>query len=396
MIRLFREKENCCGCTACEQICPSRAITMQADEEGFLYPAADGQKCTSCGLCEAVCVMQNPVKVPDRLALPPVYAAHSRSAQVVERSSSGGMFFELSSAILQRGGTVYGAAFDDRFQVTHIRAESESERDRCLGSKYSQSFLEDTFLSVQRDLREGRTVLFTGTPCQNAGLRSFLSEESTEYLYLAEVVCHGTPSPMLFREYLDFVEAIRKKRVQAYFHRSKELGWKHREKTVFTDGTTDCESALSQAFKWLFYSHTVLRPSCYVCPFAQKQRDADLTLGDFWGIEEFDPAAKGSRGVSLITVNTEKGQKLLAEIRERITLNEYTPEQAAAKNPQLRHPPECPADRDAAWAEYRKNGIGALLRRYGHYRFKNRMAERVKQSLRRVGILSLLKKIVGH
>ncbi len=191
MIELYERSEDCCGCTACMSICPKDAITMAADKEGFLYPQIDEALCIECDLCTQVCAFHDSYRIGGNYDQPLVYAAKHRSDEVRMNSSSGGLFTAISDFVLERNGVVYGAAFGKDFEVRHHRAETVEERDRFRGSKYVQSNLLGIYKEVKTELRKGKTVLFTGTPCQNAGLRSFLNKEY-ERLYLCDIVCHGT------------------------------------------------------------------------------------------------------------------------------------------------------------------------------------------------------------
>lgn len=394
-MELFENKTNCCGCTACMNICPKKAITMQEDNEGFLYPVIDEKKCIQCGLCEKVCAFQNGSSISERLDQICVYAAKNKSDDLRLKSSSGGMFLTISDYILENKGVIYGVAFDKNLKAQHIRAEKEVDRNRCLGSKYSQSELNDIFKLVKQDLEKGKLVLFTGTPCQVAGLNSFLSNTNRDNLILVDIVCHGTPSPKLFQEYIHYMEKKRKSKVKEFYHRAKDFGWRvHNEKVVYENNKSDNKSNLSQAWKYIFFSHFALRSACYNCPYTNTKRISDITIADFWGIEKFAPEFADKKGVSLVITNTKKGSEIFENIKENIKYIERNIEEAKEKNPNLVKPTECPDNREKFWEEYEQNGIEYILKKYGRYNFKCITRDYIKRMLNKIGLLEVLKKII--
>ena len=200
------DKSTCCGCTACASICPVQAIKMAADKCGFMYPIIDKDKCTKCGLCEEVCVYQAEAEGTGKKCGPAAYGVRYRDEEVVRSCRSGGMFSALAKNMINNGGVVYGAAFSDRLSVVHKRSETQEEIVAFRGSKYVQSDLGDSYALVKADLERGMPVLFSGTPCQVAGLRGFLKDADTEKLVLCDLICHGTPSPLIWRDYLAWTE----------------------------------------------------------------------------------------------------------------------------------------------------------------------------------------------
>lgn len=231
-------KEDCCGCTACASICPHDAITMEPDVLGFLYPKVNLEKCTECGLCEKVCAFNDNYDKTDNLEKIHAYGARHKDLSQVERSRSGAAFVAISDYILEHGGVVYGAGYESHFRVVHKRAVSKEERDEFRGSKYVQSDLTGVFKQVRKDLKEGLTVLFTGTPCQTAGLHSFISKKLREKLFLVDIICHGVPSPYIWRDYLDYLEKQNSAEITYVNFRDKQqFGWKdHHETFKFNGG----------------------------------------------------------------------------------------------------------------------------------------------------------------
>lgn len=383
-MELYNKKNLCCGCTACVNICPNKAIKMIEDEEGFLYPEIDKSKCIECGLCKKVCAFQNGYDIDNRLKDINVYATKSKSDEVRYKSSSGGMFTEISDYVLKNNGVIYGVAFDSNFKAIHIRAENEKERDRCKGSKYSQSELNDIYLKVKSDLEENRLVMFTGTPCQVAGLNKFLLGTNKEKLILIDIICHGTPSPKLFQDYIKCIEKINKSEVKEYYHKAKDLGWGHIEKVVYKNGKVDKTSLLSQAWKMIFYTNLGLRPSCYNCKYTNTKRSSDITIADFWGIEKSSPEFADKKGISLVIVNTNKGQEVFDNIKNNIDYKEENIDNAIIKNPQLKQSVKIDFEkRKEFWNAYNRKGMKYIIKKYGRYNLKSYVKDSLKKLLKK-------------
>lgn len=217
---------DCCGCTACASICPHDAITMKPDALGFLYPDVDDSKCIDCGLCEKVCAFNDNYDTSLNLDKPLAYGARHKDMNEIETSRSGAAFIAISDYILEQGGVVYGAGYTDHFRVVHKRATTKEERNEFKGSKYVQSDMCGVFRQVKKDLRDGLIVLFSGTPCQTSGLNSYVGKKLRENLYLVDIVCHGVPSPFVWRDYLAYLE---KKQgspiVWVNFRDKQKYGW---------------------------------------------------------------------------------------------------------------------------------------------------------------------------
>ncbi len=374
---IFENKQDCCGCGACMNICPTKAITMAADEEGFLYPVIDGEACVECGACAGVCPLRRERSVGE--AAPQAFGAKHRDDSVRANSSSGGLFTALSQPFLS-GGAVYGAALTDVRTVCHIRAEDADGRDACRGSKYCQSSTGDTFSRVKADLKAGKQVLYTGTACQIAGLLTFLEGTDTSGLITVDFVCHGVPSPMLYSQYIDFLEG-KVGAVKTYHFRPKDKGWGHNEKAVLDDRKTLCGTLLTSVWKNVFYSNMALRPACYDCHYANLHRPADLTIADFWGVETAAPDFADTKGVSFVLANTERGLDLLDSVRRQLELIPCKP--TASRNPNLERPTPCPAGREAFWKLYQTGGFDAVAGQYGQYNLKGRCKRLAKKLLGR-------------
>ena len=287
--------------------------------------------------------------------VPAAYLARHRSDDIRAASQSGGLFTALSDPILAAGGVVYGCAMTEDFGAAHIRAEDAAARDRMRGSKYIQSRMGDTFRQVRRDLEDGRTVFFTGTPCQVAGLRGYLRRPYAR-LFCADLICFGTGSPRIWRAFLRWEEQRHGADIQeAVFRDKPTFGWrKHMATLRFQDGT----SVHSGDYKALYQTARVLRPSCHVCPFPGGQRPGDVTMGDFWGVEHTAPAWDDDRGVSLVLVHNEQGRCLLDAARDALE-GQAIPWDAALQ-PRLQTPTPRPRSREELWRRFHAGGFAAV------------------------------------
>lgn len=281
---------------------------MEPDSEGFLYPKVDEPQCVNCGLCEKVCPILFKQK-PDSIKVE-AYAAYTSNSELREKSSSGGIFSLLAQEILNRGGTVAGAAFDADFSVRHILVENGAELDRLRGSKYVQSRMEDTYVQIRDLLKQGRPVLFTGVACQIAGLKAFLGREY-ENLYTVDVLCHGVPSPKVWAHYRREQAQIHGTTLEEVSFRDKRKGWRHYSMALnFAEGVEYCRPGAEDTYLRVFLRDLCLRPSCHSCRFKDFPRLSDLTIGDAWGIERHMPDLDDDHGTSVVLVNSEKGMGL--------------------------------------------------------------------------------------
>ena len=306
-IVLFTNKEDCCGCSACYNICPQGAIIMKPDALGFLYPAIDEEKCIKCGLCKRVCAFNKNYEKSLNIS-PIVYGARHKDINKVNNSRSGATFVALTDYILENGGIVYGVGYKDHFVVVHKRATDKLERDEFRGSKYVQSDLTDVFKHVKQDLIQGKKVLFSGTPCQTSGLNAFIGKRLRENLYLVDIVCHGVPAPYIWRDFLKYSEVQKgEKIIDVNFRDKTEVGWTaHIESLTYASG-----KRLARKYTRLFCEHIMFRKSCGVCHFANTVRPSDITIADFWGWQKTDESFnKDDKGVSLVLCNTKKGRAI--------------------------------------------------------------------------------------
>lgn len=375
----IEDKTKCCGCEACIQICPQQCITAVSDSEGFLYPKADPSRCVRCRLCLAVCPMQHLEEPKKPLA---AFAAKNPDPNVRESSSSGGLFTQLAEETLRRGGTVFGAVFDENFEVQHRGTAEHAELAAFRGSKYVQSRIGDAFRETDRLLREGRTVLFSGTPCQIAGLRGFIRRKD-DNLHLAAVVCHGVPSPGVWRDYLRSLSLKSGSPIAEVRFRDKETGWKKYSLTVRTaDGQVPASDPFYRnPYMKGFIANYSLRPSCYACPFKAGRCGSDLMLADFWGADRIMPDYDDDRGISLVTVYSDKGREMLHRSSADIRPANYA--QALEFNSNLESSVDCPPQRSRFFALCETRSVPEALDRITRRPLHRRVLSLAVRLLRR-------------
>lgn len=321
------EKKLCCACGACVQICPKSCIEFEEDTEGFFYPVIDEQKCIDCGLCEKSCPILTKTKRDaqknERLAeTRKAFVAYNCDASVRLDSSSGGVFSALASYIISKGATVYGAAFDENFCVHHIAVRNNGELEKLRGSKYIQSRTEQTFKEVKKKLDNNEMVLYSGTPCQIAGIKTFLKKNYSNF-YTVAILCHGVPSLKLWRTYLNEIEQKYKSKVNGISFRDKVSGWKNYSVTMTFDNHNRYKrDHRDNEYMTLFLSNVCLRPSCHDCKFKDYNDPADITIGDCWGAENHLSDMEDGKGTSIVIVHTQKGNNLLEQIMGSLSICE--------------------------------------------------------------------------
>lgn len=338
------DKKNCCGCSACVQRCPKQCIRLEEDTEGFLYPQVDEETCIKCGLCEKVCPILHQA---DKLPVQEVLAVKNPDEKERMNSSSGGVFLPLAREVINKGGVVFGAVYDESWEVHHVYAEKIEDIYPMMGSKYLQSRIETAYRDAERFLKQGREVMFVGSPCQIAGLRTFLRNKEYPNLLAVDFLCHGVPSPGVWRRYLAETyggyNAKEQSRLQATagknsvllsslnatspigdikFRDKRESGWKKYRFVVRQKSASkaDQNTVLSSDIHYMnpfmqgFLSDIYLRPSCYACKCKNGVNHSDMTIADFWGINQSAPEFDDDKGVGLVLLNTEKGEEYFSRL----------------------------------------------------------------------------------
>lgn len=378
-MELVKTKEECCGCRTCEQVCPKGAIQMKADACGFLYPEIDKEACIDCGLCLKKCAFQNGYK--KRKEYEPFYGYGARQKEYEEymKSRSGGAFAVLSDQILEQGGYVYGAGYDDEkkfFYVRHKRAATREERDEFRGSKYVQSDLGDVFPQIKKDLEEGKMILFSGTGCQVGALYAYLPKEY-ENLYTIDIVCHGVPSPKVWEDFLHMREKEMRGKVEHVKFRDKgKFGWKAHYETIKINGTYYSSRIYSKLF-----AKGMARPSCYQCIYANKDRVGDITIADFWGHEKAIPGRwDDDRGISLVLVNNAKGKNLWGGVEGNIEYVDCTGYPFRHTN--MKRPTAKPEHYEEFWEDYTKQGFAYCAEKYADYKRRSNWKDKLRSILK--------------
>ena len=325
-MKLFMNKKDCCGCAACVNICPKFAITMEKDEIGQYYPRINDTLCVDCGACKRVCDFQRKDENRFGHQVLSAYGAASKNESLIKKSASGGIFAQLASFFLETGGVVYGAAMlqDDKLWVKHIRVEDKAQLYLIQGSKYIQSDIGDTYQQVKQDLVKGRQVLFSGTPCQAAALRSFLKQDY-ENLIVVDIVCHGVSTAQIFQDYISFLEKKKNIKITNFAFRDKSVGWGLDAKYEYLKKsklkTQRLYYKLSSFYNY-YEKAAISRENCYHCKYACPSRIGDITLGDFWGVEKNQPGClrenggifDEKKGISFCLVNSQRGAELFLSL----------------------------------------------------------------------------------
>lgn len=358
----LKDKTECCGCQACFNVCPTGAIKMKEDEKGFKNPVIDKSKCINCGLCEKVCPIKNNNKVGNK---PIAYACFNKNDDIRKNSSSGGVFTLLASAIISQGGVVFGAAFDESFNVKHIKVDKIEDLNRLRGSKYVQSSIEETYKQAKETLSKGIKVLFTGTPCQIEGLKSYLQKDY-ENLYTQDIICHGVPSPKVWEKYKEYrsKKDMPNGKLNNIYFRDKEKGWKQFGMKFQYDDFVYFKTLDKDLFMQTFLQNLSLRDSCYNCNFKKFNRVSDVTLADFWGIQRIMPEMDDNKGLSLVIVNSEKGKKVFKLISQLVEFKEVDINEALKYNPSMVRSVKVDNNRDKFFEDLEKEDFDVVAKRY--------------------------------
>lgn len=378
----IKEKEDCCGCYGCINICPKRCIYMEKDNEGFWYPIVDKSICIDCGLCEKVCPIINTIKKKYMKII--AYACKNKDERIRETSSSGGVFNLLCKYTINKGGVVFGACFDKNFDVIHTYSETLDECDKFKGSKYVQSKIGDTYKQAEEFLSSGRTVLFSGTQCQIKGLNLYLKKKY-DNLISVDIVCHGVPSPKVFKLYRDSLIKKYRNDIKDIRFRDKVNGWKEFSYvTEFKNGQIYSATLKQDTYMRGFLKDLYLRPSCYKCNSKNYTNGSDISLADYWGIENKHPKFDDDKGTSLLLLNSINGQDVFNSVSCNMEFIKTDLDYAISNNPCIIRPVNCNPKREEFFKKINDINIEKIINRSTKVTFIQKIRRKAFGLLRKI------------
>lgn len=391
---ICKEPNMCTGCTACASICPKQCISMEENHEGFLYPQKDLSKCIDCGLCNKVCPINKSPEIG--CALPQTFVVRTKNNSFLEKCTSGGVFTSLAYEFVKNHGVVYGVIYDDSFNVVHSRIDDIECIEKLAGSKYIQSSLGDTLKKVKKDLTEKQNVLFCGTPCQVAGLKNYLQKDY-DNLYCVDLVCHGVPSPKIWRAYLEFIQEKNGKLLYVNF-RSKYYGYHVSVmEERFLNNKTVVGSARTNLISKIFFKNIADRKSCYECQFKTINRCSDITIYDSWHAGELVSGLKDDdKGYTNVVIHSAKGEVIFSKyIKTAMETYQVDTIEAIKKDGvMMTNSVKENLNRENFYQCFNNDGIKAAVQRFLPISKKDYFVEEIKSVLYRIGILSKIKSIM--
>lgn len=350
------DNNRCYGCTACKSVCSQKCITMEKNSQGFYLPIVDETNCIDCGMCDFVCPIDKNDLFQKALA---VYAIKDKNKETRFLSASGGAFTLISNLFLNEDSKVYGAIFDEDMSVVHIGTSKAEKRNLMRGSKYVQSDMGNVIEDIKSDISKNKKVLFTGTPCQVAAVKNVIK---SDLLYTCDIICHGVSSPLIFSEYILFLEK-RYGKIKSLTFRNKEKSWRGCNIKIQTTNGTYQNNKYLDVYKKIYYGNCANRISCSKCDFAKEERVSDITIGDFWGIENFNPSFDDKCGVSMLMINNKRGENIFNQIMNECDW--IIADLSFAKQPQLHEPTKYQPLSDKFWDDYYKKGFKYIANKYG-------------------------------
>lgn len=391
----IKSKESCCGCTACMNACPKKCISMKEDEEGFKYPHIDKSKCIRCGLCERTCPIIKQIISNEKNHK--AYAIRSKEKEILSTSTSGGFFTDLANYVFDNNGVVVGASYENGI-VKHILIDSK-EREllyKLRGSKYVQSELGSVFTSIKEYLVKGRIVCFSGTPCQVNGLLKYLNKKY-DNLITVDVICHGVPSPKLFKKYIEYQESKYNSKIKELNFRNKTYGYHSGTmKIVFENNKNYCGSARTDYMLKSFFSEISSRPSCYSCKFKCDNHPSDFTIFDCWNAKRLVATLDDDdRGYTNLFVNTQKGEEVFSIIKNKYYYYVVDKEKAIKYDGiMVRNSAKPNKNRNLFYPSLNEKGLDRTINELIPITKKDYFVEKAKKVLYKLGILKILKRII--
>lgn len=395
MITLYSEDKDCCGCGGCASVCPKNAISMKKNQDGFLFPEINQEKCIECGLCKKSCGYQEEYN----LCMPiESYAAVNKDQVLLEKSTSGGIFSAIAEKFINSENYVCGATIDfenSKATVKHVIINSKEKLYRLQKSKYVQSSTSEVYKEVRQLLKNGETVLFSGTPCQVAEMKK-VAGKNIENLYTIDIICHGVPSEEFFNEYLKREAKKKKIKINSFTFRNKKYGWGlDGNISGITEQGKKIEMIINpenSSYYHYFLEGEIYRESCYVCPYANNRRVGDLTIGDYWGIEKNNPELLSEnggpfdekKGISCLMVNTKQGKNLIEKFGTKIEKYPVSYTNISMVNTQLNHPASHTELRSIIFEIYRGNGYDEIESIFEKYRSRQEKIKKIKRRVKKI------------
>lgn len=403
MEKVYNDIKNCCGCGACAYVCPKQAIAMVEGESGFMYPSIDQSKCVNCGLCAKSCIYQKKDKGQGKIV--GCFAAVNTDNDLLQKSTSGGLFSAIAKEFIVQGGVVCGAAMefvDGVASVKHILINEVEELSKLQGSKYVHSNMWLCLPTIKEKLAAGKKVLFSGTPCQVSAVKNIFKRYSGTQLFTIDIICHGVPGQKFFNDYLKEKQKGKSSRLVNFEFRNKKWGWGLDGCATYNDGSTERITVEESSYYQFFLNGEIYRENCYLCPYACLNRPGDITIGDYWGVETYDPqimkenggAFSKEAGVSCLLVNHETGWRLLENYGKDIYKEEVDLEHILIINKQLREPAIHTQVRDNILSLWKSNGYSAVEGNYQKRLRKIKLKRRIKAIIP-TPVKSFIKRLLG-
>lgn len=390
----IKDKKMCCGCTACVNICPKQCIHMEYDEEGFLYPVVNKEKCINCGLCEKVCPILN--KKEEKICNQKAYVINNKNDEIRKESTSGGAFTAIAKYIIKNGGVVYGATFNDNWEVVHKKAEREQDLKQFRGSKYVQSNLDHIFSEIKKQLDEDRWVCFSGTPCQIEGISNFLKKDYDK-LVLVDVVCRAVPSPGFLKKYLKYIKENKlngNEINQVLFRDKSKYGYRYSTMTIKTEKDTYRAGVETDPYLRAFFENYSDRPSCYECKFRKKCRNSDFTIWDCFNIEDFNKEMDDNKGTTRMLIHSDKGKKIFENLKEDFYYIEVSPEQLTKDVREMKYSVKPNINREDFFCDMNVMDTEEVIKKYFPDTIKVKIERKARKILVRTSVYKKIKKLV--
>ncbi len=388
----IKEKEKCCGCSACASICPKNCIEMKEDNEGFLYPCVDKKSCVECDLCEKVCPILN-YKKTDKNHNQSAFIVQNKDKEVCRQSTAGGAFSAIGEYVIDQGGIVFGVELQDDYFVRHIGVSDKEKLVKFRNSKYVQSYIGNSYKEVKEYLNSGRLVCFSGTPCQIEGLLTYLGGKP-ENLVLVDVVCRAVPSPGVWRKYINMISE-KLGGIKSVRFRDKTLGYQYSTMEL-RDKNNRIYRGGSESHPWLrmFLSGMIIRPSCTECPFRAPYRKSDFTIWDCFNIHNIDKSFNENTGTTRMLIHTDKGKRIFENIKDNFKYKNIDVEVAIKNVKEMVFSPEFNVKRKEFFKDYENIPMDELINKYFPNTFKVKLKKNARLFLNYIGLDKILKHVL--